>query len=359
MSKYLYYAMLVAALLPLSSKASLSAEQLFSTEETLNLTITAPFHEINKARNKEQHYGDATVSYTGPNAQYITVPVTLSVRGNSRLERRTCAFPPLKLKFAKKDREGTLFADLKKVKLVTQCQPKFKRSKDELLKEYQAYRILNELTDKSYRVQLLRVEYADSRKDKAVERYAFFIEPSRNFSKRNNVSKLDTVNGSSTILNGRHMNLISLYQMLIGNTDWSATKGGIDECCHNGKLFGDASEQEALFVPYDFDMTGLVGPKYAVPPSNLKLSSVQERRYRGYCRNNNFLVENVSLLNNKREDISQILRQDMGMSKAQVSKSVRYVDRFYERINDTKRFATNVNRFCLGERLAANGQGSS
>ena len=36
-------------------------------------------------------------------------------------------------------------------------------------------------------------------------------------------------------------------------------------------------------VPYDFDHAGIVSTPYALPAEELHMSSVRQRRYRGYC----------------------------------------------------------------------------
>ena len=41
-----------------------------------------------------------------------------------------------------------------------------------------------------------------------------------------------------------------------------------------------------MVVPYDFDVSGLVNPPYALPPEGLGLDTVRQRRYRGYCIHN-------------------------------------------------------------------------
>lgn len=336
-----------------------SAPPLFASDDLLKITLSAPFTDIKKFRNKETLYEQASVSYTNDQGNTVEIPVTLSLRGNSRLDFGTCTFPPLRLKFNKEDGKDTVFHKLKKVKMVTQCQPISLRSQDDLLTEYQAYRILNILTDWSYRVRLLDVTYVDSDGGKTRQNYAFLIEPSKNLAKRTGSKKINVDAIATDELIGEHMNLVSLYQLLLGNTDWSATLGGANECCHNGKLFGDKVPLDAAlfdtalsnirFVPYDFDVTGLVEPEYAVPAKHINLSSVRKRRYRGYCQNLEHLNANVTLLNHKRDEIVSLLDSDIGMSKTRRWKNQNYIKSFYKLINNSKRLTKHVSRYCVAD----------
>jgi len=324
-----------------------SATPIFASDDVLKITLTAPFSDIKKSRDKETLYEDARVRYSDDQGNAVDVPVTLSLRGNSRLDLLTCSFPPLRLQFDKDLHKDTVFSKLKKVKMVTQCQPKSTRSRDDLLTEYQAYRVLNSLTDWSYRVRLLDVTFVDSDGGKTRQNYAFLIEPSKTLGKRSGVTKIKVDGMAANELIGEHMNLVSLYQLMVGNTDWSATQGSGDECCHNGKLFGDKTLSQVRFVPYDFDMTGLVEPKYAVTSEKVNLSSVRKRRYRGYCQNLEHLDENVALLNEKRGEIVSIFNSEIGLSKNKRKKNLLYVESFYKLINDNKRLNKHVSRFCL------------
>ncbi len=59
---------------------------------------------------------------------------------------------------------------------------------------------------------------------------------------------------------------MTLFQYMVGNTDWSAVRSGPDDrCCHNVAVFsGDGGASNSV-VPFDFDQAGLVDAPYAVP----------------------------------------------------------------------------------------------
>ena len=323
---------------------------LFASDDVMSMTLAAPFAQMVKQRKKDEEYDTARLTYTDEQGDTVTLPVTVSLGGNSRLDYGTCAFPPLKLQFDKKDRKGTYFEHTKKIKLVTQCRPRLNSSRDDLLSEYQAYRMLNTLTDQSYRVRLLEVTYVDQKKGKSKQNFAFLIEPTKHLAKRVGLKKLEVSSIPPSQLLGQEMNLVSLYQLLVGNTDWSASRGGSEECCHNGKLFSSAPEAAALYVPYDLDMTGFVEPSYAIPSEKMNLASVRDRRYRGYCQNNEYIAENISGFNEHRDEIVQLVSTDIGLSNRQVKNNLKYINSFYRLINDEDRLTKHVERFCLGRK---------
>ena len=83
----------------------------------------------------------------------------------------------------------------------------------------------------------------------------------------------------------QHMTSIqnALFQFLLGNTDFSTAYQ------HNGKLL--YVNKEIIPLPYDFDMTGWVNPSYATVNTTLGISSVQDRIYRGFKRDQKYFDE--------------------------------------------------------------------
>ena len=111
--------------------------------------------------------------------------IKVRVRGKSRLE--FCHFPPLRLNFKKGAVAGTVFEGQDKLKLVTHCDLS-RYAESDVLEEYAAYRILNELTDVSYRVRLLQIHYVDTdglTSGADYPHYGFLIEPMEHLAERN------------------------------------------------------------------------------------------------------------------------------------------------------------------------------
>ena len=67
--------------------AVLPPDPLFQSTDLLDITLVAPFDQIDRDRDKEQEY-EGSLSYTDANGQEVVLDITLEVRGNDRLVRR-------------------------------------------------------------------------------------------------------------------------------------------------------------------------------------------------------------------------------------------------------------------------------
>ena len=238
-------------------------DALFSGAEVLDVTLTGPIGDT--ARDKRRPSERAFRIAVGDQDW----PVAVRTRGKSRLVY--CGFPPLRLNFAEGETTSGPFAGLDKVKLVTQCRDS-SRSRDDLLEEYAAYRMLNAVTSLSHRVRLLRIRYVDSKKPKRdpVVEYAFPIEPLQPVAHRNLADVLPLRQLVVSRVNRDQAALVFVFQYLIANLDWSLVRAkGDDECCHNVKVLTAGDEQ--LLVPYDFDLSGLVEMKQVLDILQIEL----------------------------------------------------------------------------------------
>jgi type III secretion system FlhB-like substrate exporter len=102
----------------------------------------------------------------------------------------------------------------------------------------------------------------------------------------------------SQLLNDTAAVVNDFFEYMIANTDWSTT--GL----HNSKVIQLANKKKVP-LSYDFDMAGLVNAPYATINESLGIKNVQERLYRGYCRNE-------SVMNYVR---SEYLRQESAIMK--------------------------------------------
>jgi hypothetical protein len=344
-----YPLILVFALSSAATNVALASDpvSMFQSEELLEITITGAIDQLDEDRDTGIAYKPVTVTYENNAGETVSVDVELHSRGEKRLSRRTCSFPPIRIEVSKKERAGTLFEGKKKWKLATQCQPGYKQYERYLITEYLSYKIFNLLTDQSFLVRLAKINYVDSPSDKNLHTsYGFFIEPTKAVAKRIGLKRLKIKETSAVTLDGEHLNLVSLFHFLLGSTDWSATHGGNEECCHNGKLFGEVDGSSNLFIPYDFDMTGLVNPEYATIDAALKLDSIRERRYRGYCRNLEYLDANIALLNSKQNDILELFETMPYLTSGEKKKKIGYLNKFFRIINDSGRVERKITGRC-------------
>ena len=234
----------------LSSAASAQVvsepDPLFRDDTTLAVRIVSALDVLTEERPQDE-YVPGTLSYTADDGATVELDIGIRTRGNFRRREDICLFPPLRLNFKKKQVEGTLFEGQDKIKMVTHCNPSSYVYEQAVVSEYLAYRILNLLTDLSFRVRLLKVNYAQSPEDEGFETFAFMIEHGEDLARRIGVPELKVEETDFANLDGKHQNLTSVFQYLLGNTDFSPIQGGRqDDCCHNYALFGTPGESMHL-----------------------------------------------------------------------------------------------------------------
>lgn len=331
-------------ILPAKADDSSLPDLLFQSDEPLDVTITAPLTTLIKERSKDDYLA-GVFQYT--NADGSTVDFDLSIRARGNFRHETCQFPPIRLNLKKKQAKGTLFDNQDKLKLVIQCE-KNDRYEQMVLKEYLAYRILNSLTDSSFRVRLLRVTYVNTEKDDENKtRYAFVIEHKNRLAARLNSEVMEVKSRKVSDLEPELLNLSSIFQYLIGNTDFSPIAGPPgDSCCHNYVLFGNDTDL-TVAIPYDFDQAGFVNAPYAEPNERFRIRSVRQRVYRGRCANNEHIEASLSRFNSLREEIYDLVHKQEGLEEGVSKKLIRYIDDFYKLIGDPRDLERKVIKRCV------------
>jgi len=300
---------------------------------------------VNKRPNEEELPGK--FQFSSDSGETIEFDVQVRTRGHFRRKKETCALPPLRLNFKASQTKNTLFHKQDKVKLVTHCRSQAKYEQT-VLREYLAYKVLSVLTDNSYQVRLLRITYVDTdRKRKEETRLGFIIEHRDRLSKRINRPRVEIRKAKLTELDPAYTNLSSVFQYMIGNTDYSPVLGPADDiCCHNAVLFGNENE---LFrpIPYDFDHAGFVDAPYASPNPRFKLRSVRQRLYRGRCKFNAQLPATFALFNDKREAIMAVIENTEGLKRKTKNFMLGYIANFYKTIESEGRVEKSIVKKCI------------
>ena len=324
---------------PAQSPAESSAG-LFGSEQLLELTLETDFSVILKDRSPESQYRPATLSYVGVDGSPVTLDIKVKTRGIFRLNPINCQFPPLMLNFAKKDAEHTLFADQDKVKLVTHCRNRDPDYEQYVLQEYLVYRTFNLFTDKSFHVRLASMRYIDkSGKNEPLTKYAFLLEDEGAMAARNGAQVSDAPGGQQEDFDSTYMGLVTLFQYLMGNTDWTV------RVAHNIKIIRDSLGVH-FGVPYDFDWSGVMETKYARPAPQLEIHTVRRRLYRGYCRTEEGFRALFSPFLERKDAIYSLYRNLEGLSPKKLQQTLEYLDEFYETINDRNAIKQEFLRAC-------------
>jgi len=322
------------------------AAPLFDSDEVLDVVIEAPIRDLGNQRMKEPDFA-GTFRYTNASGTEQILPIKITTRGNSRLE--ICDYPPLKITFNPDETVGTLFEGQSSLKMVTQCISG-RTGAAWLHLEHGIYRAYNQITDYSYKTRKLNVTYRETT-SRGRDRLqpAFILEADKQLAKRLGRQrirppKVDPVQMSKTE-STRNM----LFQFLIGNTDLAMKSGQKGEdCCHNGRVYAKPGTQDDwVIVPYDFDYAGIVNTEYALPYRKLPIRRVTTRLYRGFCWQNELLPEVIELFNQKRSEIESALTP-AELSKTKARGAQRYVDKFYDIVNDPKKLQKQIIDDCRG-----------
>lgn len=342
---------LFALALALGAAASGNAEAktapLFSSNDILDVTIRAPFTSIMRQRSGDEEL-PATLTYVDGEADEVTVDLNIRTRGRFRRQSKICKWAPLRLNFKKSTVKNTVFAGSDKLKLVTHCRNGSVVYSQALQSEHLAYRILNVLTDTSFRVRMLRITYVDTdKKDRARTEYGFIIEHKSQLAKRIGRELNEAKATEIKLLDARYTNLTSLFQYLIGNTDFSPIRAAPGEsCCHNYMLFGTEAGR-ILPIPYDFDMSGIVDAPHSAPNPNFGLRNARERLYRGRCRNNEHLPASIQAFRENKAAIYDLVNSNELYRTGTRKDTLRFLNEFYEVIEDPKRVESRLIDKCL------------
>lgn len=313
---------------------------LFQTQEPVHLRATGSVKSIKKNSN------DSTL-VTGKfeyqqDTMWITVPVKSRVRGNFRL--KNCFFPPLKVKFSKKDVAATIFEGNKSLKLVLPCRTS--SDKDELIrKEYLCYRFYQALSPYYFSTRLAAVELKEisRKKTRTYNLLAFFVEDNSMVAKRAGgvVTKAKGINPAA--FDEKQSIRNDYFQYMIGNADWSAVYQ------HNSNtLFVKKN-----FIPlsYDFDMSGFVDAYYAqVNPPTLGTGDPRERVYRGFCKSKSAMEEIRNEYLEKEKAVHAIIDEhETHFSKYDLKDMHGYIDQFFEILKSDSKFKQSILEGCRTE----------
>ena len=319
---------------------------LFASHAPLVVTIEAPLTTLMKDRPVDE-YLDGTFRFTGDDGAEHALNLKIRTRGKYRRQEEHCDFAPIRLNFRKKQVVGTEFAGQDKLKLVTHCKNKQSYYEQLLLREYLAYRFLNVMTDKSFGVRLLQINYVDTEGAKPMSKVGFIIEDEDAVAERAGMYPIRHGDILSDDLDRMQQNLVNVFQYLIGNTEFSQYVAESGEyCCHNIDLMSATKKAPYTPLAYDFDFAGIVNAPYAEPNPRFDHEDVRHRLYRGQCRNNELLPGTFQHFLDKKGAIYDIVN-DLGPLSSRSRRDVtNYLNDFYEHISEPKTVDTRFIEKC-------------
>jgi hypothetical protein len=326
-------AALAASVIFIPSHSAFAADTpkpLFDGSDVISITLSGPLNGISRDPNAKPVPGTLKVNGSAPE----TLPVELETRGITRRMKQTCSFPPLRVIFTQKPEKNSIFRKQKALKLVTHCQSA-ERYQQYVLLEYSAYRLFQAMTQESFNVRLVKVDYTDESGRPITTRDGFFIEDIGDVARRNGHRRF---RGASRIqpsqLDPEAAARFAVFQYMISNLDWAMTAAPAgQDCCHNSRLLGAKDATTGFItVPYDFDYSGLVDAPYAVPPDGIRVANVRVRRYRGFCSHNEQARAFAASLAARKASLLAIVDQTPELTDNSRQKAANYLGEFFDQV---------------------------
>lgn len=311
----------------------------FDNDRALQLTLKFDIKKFTDEKMEEEYLPTTLLFFIDD-----TIEIKKQVRIKSRgiVRKKSCYFPPYFINIKNAGLQNNLFSDLNKVKVVSHCE-NTKTYTNYLLKEYLAYKIFNIITDYSFKVRLLNVEYIDEgRKNKSYTYKAFMIEPEELLAERLGLYSLDIDRFNYSQTDSVLTATMSLFQYMIGNVDFSINGR------HNIKMVitKDYKNQKLIPIPYDFDYSGLVNAHYAIPDEKLNIVKVTERFYRGLCRSDYLYDMVLDIYREKKDEIYAFIKSFEYIDKKNRKDVLNYLDEFYDEIEDSNFVTKKIRSTC-------------
>lgn len=313
-----------------------------NSEEPLKLEIKFNYRDFLKMKYRDTSL-QADLSVYDHDILLYSQPVKISARGESR--KKICFFPPFALDFKKSDPASKYADQMGKFKFVTQCKNN-KISEQYLVKEYLCYKLLNILTDYSYRVRIVEIKFIDTAgKIKEYTNYGFIIETNDHLADRISAYPVEIQGIRMKQTDYDAVHLMTVYQFMIGNTDWDVPS------LHNIKLYKlqDYTKINPVPITYDFDYAGVVNADYAVPHVRFGTTSVRERVYMGYCIPASEFNPVFNKFLEKEEQLYSIISNCIWLDKFNKSDMLNYLGEFFEIIKSPKSSQVNIINRCFEE----------
>lgn len=322
-----------SALQTFSQEKEISRKQFFSDTSLLEVVLQTDMKKLyGQKKNPSFQPGKITLLHADSLGE-VTEHVKVRLRGNYR--RENCGVASLMVEFRDSTNQSKL-KNLKNLKLVAPCGRGFD-NEQLVIKEYLVYKIYNLLTEKSFRVRLMNLTFKDANNRMGTTRqYAFAIEPIDDVAKRNGCVEEDEQKVMTEQTDRAHTTLVTMFQFMIGNTDWSIP------LYHNIKLIvpKDPPLVAPYVIPYDFDYCGLVNAPYAVPHESTGLTSVTERMYMGFLRTFPEIKATAEIFKLQKEKIFHLVDTYPLLGSAGKNEMHNFLDEFFYILNSDTQLKT-------------------
>lgn len=340
--RFSLFAFLGGLLLPVclfAQSTQPAAESIFvrlGQYDPLVVLIETDIRQLKKGKTNEP-WQPAVFKVLQGDSIALQLDVQVTARGNMR--RKTCQFPPIKIRFFAPSEKNRSLVDTTELKVVTSCK---NTALDEqwVQKEYLVYELYNLITEQSFRVKKANIRFANPGKKPSMESFSFLLESEKEMAARLNARPMKPRVVSFKGLDPASADRMSVFQFMIGNTDWSV------RVRHNIKILYLLPDGPTIAIPYDFDYAAIVGTDYALPSPQLPIQSVQERYYMGLCRDETGYKRVFDLFLSKKEAIFQHCQQFPDLPKSIKKQMTGYLEMFYTIIESPDLIKRDIKNTC-------------
>ena len=299
---------------------------MFSSDDLLEVFLRLDLAGFLKKTDRNQSFdGMMTIHFSETDS--IDKKVTVKYRGENRYQ--TCRFPPMRIIFKKPLYENSDSGRIKSLKLVNQCQ--MGSSYEEyLIRECLVYKLYNVVTDTSFRVRLLKINFIDSeKKKKSMVQYGIFIEPEELLALRTNTIELKSLNLSQRHMVPAMIDRVAIFNYMVSNWDWSVA--GQHNVAVLKSLRPDA-EGLGIPVPFDFDLTGVVNAEYSIPLPEMGIATNRDRKFSGICRSREDYQKDLMMFLEKKDNFYMVVNNYPYLSKAAKKDITAFLDQFFDEL---------------------------
>jgi hypothetical protein len=235
-----------------------------TVKEGTELELITDLTKLNGSR-KSDDYQPAILKAKGGK----TWKLDLKTRGKYR--RKNGFFPPIKLKFPKKEIVAQGFSEHNEIKITL---PFYEGDggNELVVREYLAYRMYESLTIASMRARLVKMTIIDSHVESWKHTtYCILLEDDDELCTRLDATEINTFGMDPDSLQMHQAALVSAFNYMIGNADWEIA--GL----RNVKMLRPNQGEKVVLIPYDFDFSGLVNAPYSKAANLSGLKTTKQR----------------------------------------------------------------------------------
>ncbi len=269
----------------------------YQLEEAIpTIKVKTDLKQLIKKKDKEE-YQAAHFTFLANSGDTLEMKAKIRSRGNVRKE--VCYYPPIKVKFKKKDLAAMGLDTLNKFKMVIQCN-RGKSGQQYLFKEHLIYKLYEAIGDVYYKARPIKMEFDQAGKEDQIL-YGFLLEEEEEFKVRYAGDLIEAGRLRTRMIQRSAYLKMCFFQYMVLNTDWS------DINMHNLEYMRPGGNDLFVPVPYDFDYAGLVETGYAVPHESLPIDDVKKPHFRGRDVEEDEALQTAKWFLSKKEELEKIV----------------------------------------------------